>query len=1096
VWPGSDTLRLGSHRLSPGADYRLDPLKGQIWLKRRYTRTDTLKIIYRTYFPGLRLQYGQPHIRQEEEAAVRKDEPKKPGSGLSPSSLRANEPGLRSGSGGAGYSLRRSGSLTRSLTIGSGGTLQLDSGLRLQVEGKLAPDVEVVASLSDQNTPIQPEGTTQKLQELDRVFVQLRSPFFWATLGDFQVQIRHGRYLRYRRKLQGAMVDIRRGAWRIRAAGAVSRGKFFTNRFRGEEGKQGPYQLRGERGETEIVVIAGTERVWVDGQLMTRGEDHDYIIEYATGQITFTQKRLITGDSRIVVDFEYSDLHYPRNLYSATAEGSLWNDRLQMALLWVRETDDAANPIEGRLSKKDREYLAGIGDDVGSAYVDGARFVGMGKGEYIAVDSAGIRFYRFVGKGNGDYQVRFSYAGEGRGSYRYIGQGTYRYVGEGNGNYVARRYLPLPQSQSFGVLALTLNPTKRVLVSGEWALSSVDLNRFSPIGDEDNLGLAFQLQWKVMPTSLRLGPLRLGNVAAEARYRNQGRRFVPISRTTEIEYSRRWDLEDSLTAGEVVREIALRYEPVQNFRLWSELGDFKTGTGTFASSRRLLRIQLNRPSLPHLDFRRVQIRKEIPQKVFRSLWIRDLGTFRYRLWRLEPQVRYEAEEKTTREPSGTNGGFRFADWRAGVGLQIFRPLTLAYFHTIRKDDIREGGQWMLRSRAEDDRLQLQLKRWKQLDAEVSYILRRRRYNSPGSDRQTRLADASLRFHPWKGVLSTSWRMLLSTTRIARAEEVYLKVEPGRGAYRYDPDLKEYVPDPFGDYILRLLNTGEYEPVQDLKLYGRVRFRPRQFPRRWLSRYPWLKKLSFFSLDGYLSYLQRSRQEKVDLFSAFAGRFHPDSSLVLGNFLFRQDLYLFENVRTRSLRIRWLETWNANNRLTFGRRTSTRRELSARFVDRFRSKLGLEAEIRRRQQDRLYASSARINRKILSHSGRIQLRYRFRPGLEGILEFGGGYDQDRNYNPPTVARYFSLKPGMRLSFRQKGRLQCGLEWTRVTVKPANRILPYEMAEGRRLGTNFRWNFSLDYRLSSQMTFLFTYLGRRDPILKKIQHIGRMELKAYF
>ena len=93
----------------------------------------------------------------------------------------------------------------------------------------------------------------------------------------------------------------------------------------GEEGKQGPYQLRGERGETEIIVLAGTERVWIDGEIMTRGEENDYVIEYGSGQVTFTRNRLVTGDSRIEIDFEYSNLRFQRNLYSARFSGSSFN---------------------------------------------------------------------------------------------------------------------------------------------------------------------------------------------------------------------------------------------------------------------------------------------------------------------------------------------------------------------------------------------------------------------------------------------------------------------------------------------------------------------------------------------------------------------------------------------------------------------------------------------------------------------------------------------------------------------------------------------------------------------------------------------------
>ena len=58
--------------------------------------------------------------------------------------------------------------------------------------------------------------------------------------------------------------------------------------FTGQEGNQGPYKLRGNNGELYVLVISGSERVFVNGILLTRGENNDYIIDYNAGEVIFT----------------------------------------------------------------------------------------------------------------------------------------------------------------------------------------------------------------------------------------------------------------------------------------------------------------------------------------------------------------------------------------------------------------------------------------------------------------------------------------------------------------------------------------------------------------------------------------------------------------------------------------------------------------------------------------------------------------------------------------------------------------------------------------------------------------------------------------
>ena len=104
-----------------------------------------------------------------------------------------------------------------------------------------------------------------------------------------------------------------------------------------------------------MLIISGSERVYVNGILKERGENKDYIIDYNAGEIIFNATFPITSEMRIVMEYQYSDRNYTRFLsYGGFQHES---DKFSIGAYVYNENDVKNQPLQQNLTQEHIEIL-------------------------------------------------------------------------------------------------------------------------------------------------------------------------------------------------------------------------------------------------------------------------------------------------------------------------------------------------------------------------------------------------------------------------------------------------------------------------------------------------------------------------------------------------------------------------------------------------------------------------------------------------------------------------------------------------------------------------------------------------------------------
>jgi len=465
-----------------------------------------------------------------------------------------------------------SGSIARGVSVGNNQDVVLNSALNLQLSGKLSEDVDIMAVITDKNIPIQPEGNTQVLQDFDKVFINIKyKDRLSLNAGDIDLLSPDSRFLSVSRSLLGMNLTVKSplnqdAMLRNEVGGGVAQGKYVRQTVTALDGVQGPYKLYGADNEVSIVIVAGSERVYVDGALQTRGQENDYTIDYNTAELTFTPKMLVVSEKRIIVEFEYTDKHFTRyDLYSYNEFTTGRRHLLKLQVNFFQEQDLKNQSIQPELDNSQKLFLSNIGDATGNAYYPYVDTASYSADEilYCKKDTVveGVTYYNIYEYSTNSsqqlYRLGFTYMGTHKGSYILLQSNAngrvFAWVAPKNGvlqgDYSPVQLLSTPQLVQMTTIAAEYRSPKQTSIKTELALSNYDVNTFSKKDDGDNVGFAYFFNVNNIHQILdKQKDTTNWKISSSLQWQFVHKNFHSVESFREVEFARNYNLSEDYSS--------------------------------------------------------------------------------------------------------------------------------------------------------------------------------------------------------------------------------------------------------------------------------------------------------------------------------------------------------------------------------------------------------------------------------------------------------------------------------------------------------------------------------------------------------------------
>lgn len=1001
--------------------------------------------------------------------------------------------------------LTTSGSISRGVTVGSNQNTVLNSELDLQISGKISDNISLRASIQDANVPIQQSGYSQNLDEFDQVFIELYSKNWNIRAGDVQLQNTTSYFNKFTKNVQGISINGTlnhpESKTELFGSGALVRGVFTRSQFTGQEGNQGPYKLTGPNGELFILIISGSERVYVNGLLLERGENNDYIIDYNAGEVRFNPTYPITSDMRISIEYQTTDRNYSRII--AYGGSNYEGEKLKIGAFIYSENDAKNQSLQQNLSDPQKEILSNAGDD---------RTQMISPSAVPDIFSENKVLYRldiidgqeaFIYSSNPQDEllnVRFSLVGANQGDYILRNTNAisriFEYIvpvnGVSQGNYAPIVQLEAPTKLQTAVVNGSYIPNEKTTIGFEVSGSKNDLNLFSDLDDDDNDGIAGRLQIKQRifskDSSWTMNTFMDGDYLQD--------QFKSIERVYNIEFNRDWNLDTPTGDQQFFTSGIEILHPKKGYTRYSF--QHLNFSENYNGNRHVLSSQLQLNNLG------VSINSSILNSKNTDLdsrFFRMYGHLTYRFTKKWIGTKIGTEENkeiNIIDQTLTQNTQRFASYELYTGIGDSTKIYAEAGYRYRINDSVKNN--LLDKVSTSNTFFLKSNILNTANTQLSVFANYRTLDNEDQNRENEQSLNSRMLYNQRFFKSIiNWNTVFETNSgtLPQQEFTYVQVDPGQGTYTWidynnnsTQELEEFEIAQFTDqatYLRVLLPNQLFIKTHQNRLSQIVTLNPIPWSG---SKNEYKKFLSYFyNQSSYI--VDRKNLRKDNSFDI--NPFKKNENELALNLSFRNTLFFNRGKQRYTTSYSYLSSSNTNLLVT-GLQENILSNHQLTFAHKIATTWLFDLKNEWIETESISENFANRNYLLEGYKIEPKLSYLLSPQTQFSI-FYLLNDQENLTGEEILSQQ---KLGLSFSYANKQQTSIIGEFNYFNNDfTGNAFSPvgYQLLNGLQPGDNYTWSLVAQKKLTKYLDLNVSYLGRKSETTKTI-HTGTVQLRAYF